>query len=84
MHVTTVDPRDQTWEIAEPSYRVYFHDAEGASAEYEVRGGDVTDVLTWATTKCGERSYVVYVCVPVDGLGLLRLHGHDPNDATPR
>src|SRR4051794_8033687 len=30
-----VDPRDQTWELSDPIYRVYFHDRNGSSDEYE-------------------------------------------------
>lgn len=36
-HVERIDPRDQTWEDSQPIYRVYFHDAVGASDEYEVQ-----------------------------------------------
>lgn len=75
-----IDPRDQTWEIKSPKYRVYFHDANGASDEYEVEGADVPEVLAWAESRRGERTFVLYVCVPHDGLGLVRLHGSDPNE----
>ena len=79
MDIRSVDPRDQTWELDQPRYRVYFHDADGASDEYELHGGDVVDVLTWAQAQRAGRSFVVYVCVPGDGLGLVRLQGSDPN-----
>ena len=83
MDIRSVDPRDQTWELDQPRYRVYFHDADGASDEYELHGGDVVDVLTWAQAQAqaqrAGRSFVVYVCVPGDGLGLVRLQGSDPN-----
>lgn len=79
MHATGVDPRDQTWEVDRPSYRVYFHDADGASDEYEVTGADVDEVIAWAEDQRGSRTYVLYVCVASDGLGLLRLAGTDPN-----
>ena len=45
METRSVDPRDQTWEIHDPKYRVYFHDAKGASDEYEIGGGDVSEVM---------------------------------------
>ena len=80
MDVKGVDPRDQTWEISHPRYRVYFHDSDGASDEYEVDGADVSEVMTWAESARGKRSFVMYACVPNDGLGLLRLHGSDPNE----
>ena len=78
MRVNGVDPRDQTWEVDEPRYRVCFHEASGTSDEYEVAGADADQVMAWAEEHRGERSYVLYVCVPVDGLGLVRLVGIDP------
>jgi len=74
-----IDPRDQTWELDRPTYRVHFHDVRGASDEYEVREADVGEVLAWAEAECGGRTFVLYACVPTDGLGLVRLHGSDPN-----
>ena len=41
VHVAPIDPRDQSWEVPQPAYRVYFHNARGASYEYEVSGADV-------------------------------------------
>lgn len=82
MDVRRVDPRDQTWEVSDPVYRVYFHDAYGSSDEYEVEGASgIAEVLAWAGSTPGRRSFVVYACVPQDGLGLVRLHGRDPNEA---
>jgi len=79
VHVAPIDPRDQSWEVRQPAYRVYFHDARGASYEYEVSGADVKRVLEWAEAEKGERTYVLYACATMDGLGLLRLQGQDPN-----
>lgn len=79
MDIRAVDPRDQTWELERPSYRVYFHDANGAQDEYEVLDTDVVEVLAWAKTKRAGRTFVLYACVPGDGLGLVRLQGSDPN-----
>lgn len=79
VHARTVDPRDETWEIDRPRYRVYFHDRQRASFEYEIEGADVADVISWAESERRGRSYVLYVCTDVDGLGLLRLAGRDPN-----
>ena len=76
-----VDPRDQTWELSDPIYRVYFHDHNGSSDEHEIQAADgITEVLAWAEATRGERTFVVYACVPKDGLGLVRLHGRDPNE----
>lgn len=79
MDTRKVDPRDQTWELDQPTYRVYFHDARGASDEYELKDADVVDALTWAENQRADRTFVLYACVPSDGLGLVRLHGSDPN-----
>ncbi|MCR6494769.1 hypothetical protein [Cellulomonas sp. P24] len=79
MAIRAVDPRDQTWELEQPSYRVYFHDANGAQDEYEVLDADVMEVLAWAQTQKTNRTFVLYACVPGDGLGLVRLQGSDPN-----
>ncbi len=81
METLTVDPRDQRWELESPKYRVYFHDANRSSDEYEIAGADVDQVLTWARVKQGDRTFVLYACVPREGLGLVRLLGRDPNDA---
>ncbi len=78
MEITTIDPRDQSWEVDRPDYRVYFFDS-GASIEYELRGADVPEVLRWAETQCRGRLFVIYVCVRTGGgLGLVRLFGTDP------
>jgi hypothetical protein len=80
LYVAHIDPRDQSWEDPQPAYRVYFHDAQGASDEYEVSGADVQGVLEWADAERGDRTYVLYVCATINGIGLLRLQGQDPND----
>lgn len=80
MLVSSVDPRDQTWEVAHPRYRVYFHDAYGAAEEHEITGADVSEILEWAETERRGGTYVPYVCAPVNGLGLVRLQGSDPNE----
>ena len=79
MQSQPVDPRDQTWEIANPKYRVYFHDTDGASDEYEIDAGDASDAIAWAESQSSGRSFVLYACVLRDGLGLVRLGGVDPN-----
>ena len=79
MDIRAIDPRDQTWEISRPAYRVYFHDDSGAANEYEVEGADVAEVMAWAEAQRNGRTFALYACVPRDGLGLLRLAGSDPN-----
>ncbi|MDQ2850740.1 MAG: hypothetical protein M3Y49_08390 [Actinomycetota bacterium] len=80
MDVHRVDPRDQTWEIVETRYRVYFHDSARRSDEYEISGADIFEVIAWADAQKLGRTYVLYACVPDDGLGLVRLAGTDPNE----
>jgi hypothetical protein len=79
MDVTEIDPRDQTWEIDAPRYRVYFHDSHGNSHEHEIAGVEVTEALAWAEHERRDRSFILYACVPHDGIGLVRLSGRDPN-----
>jgi hypothetical protein len=83
MEINGVDPRDQTLEIDHPRYRVYFHGPAGHSDEHEIAGGDVAEVIAWAQTHRDARTYVLYVCVPSEGLGLVRLAGADPNSRGP-
>jgi hypothetical protein len=81
MEIRPVDPRDASWEEEQPTYRVYFWEADGASSEHELVGAtDVTEVLGWADENRGTRTYTAYL-VGRDGggqLGLARLHGADP------
>lgn len=49
------------------------------SDEYEISGADILEVITWADAHTLERTYVLYTCVPGDGLGLICLAGTDPN-----
>ena len=88
-----IDPRDTSWEIDLPVYRVYFwrqqppppgiaQEAMGyASAEYRLTGvEDVDEVLAWARrTAEPEQTFTLYV-EHRDGdlLGLIRLAGIDP------
>lgn len=81
MDTHAVDPRDQTWDLDQPKYRVYFHESDGSSDEYELANADVLEVISWAEESKGDRTFVLYACVPYDGLGLLRLAGTDPNAA---
>jgi hypothetical protein len=79
-----VDPRDTTWEVWDPSYRVYFwyHQVLGGwvCREYEVTGGDVSALFDWANenTKSGE-TFMMFAVVARGGeIGLVRLSGDDP------
>jgi hypothetical protein len=61
MEINLVDPRDQTWEIDQPRYRVYFHGPAGASDEREITGADVAEVIAWVDSHRDARTYVLYV-----------------------
>lgn len=78
-----VDPRDQTWEVQSPRYRVYLYDAEGTSDEWELSDVDAEQVLAWAQHTCAGRRYEVYVTVDHDGLGLIQLAQSAPESAKP-
>ncbi|MGP4032357.1 hypothetical protein [Pseudarthrobacter sp. 1C304] len=48
MKAELIDPRDETLQVADPTYRVYFW-AEGGEAkeEWELSGTDLDEVLEW-------------------------------------
>ncbi len=81
-----MDPRDISWEIEQPVYRVYFWgvpgpDAASACDERRVAGaGDVEEVMRWARRHAQGRVFVVYAETSDGGQrGLLRLYGQDPS-----
>jgi hypothetical protein len=87
--VHLVDPRDITWEINNPVFRVYFWylqhperaDSGWASEEWEITGADVSSVQKWAEGHKNGRRFVLYARVEnEDGPGLIRLQGADPLD----
>ena len=80
MLVSSVDPRDQTWEVTDPRYRVYFHDAHGAAEELEITGADVSEILERAETERRGRTYVLCVC----GLLVVRPHPQNVDDVALR
>ena len=80
MDALPVDPRDETWEVRSPKYRVYFF-AGTASNEFELDARDVVEALAWAEDNRGRRTYALYVCAAVNGMGLVLLAGADPNSA---
>ncbi|MGY1838584.1 MULTISPECIES: hypothetical protein [unclassified Modestobacter] len=82
MDVRGVDPRDVSWEVDAPRYRVYLWSAgPGAwSDEYELSGAgvDAAAVLAWATGRVAEPGMDRFEAfVVVDGVregrGLVRL-----------
>ena len=92
MRIRPVDPRDTTWEVDTPAYRVYFWSlppgsspsGEGRMAwvsdEYQVEDADVRAVLEWAKSKASSgQTFTLYALVYCNGRpGLVRLAGVDP------
>lgn len=59
---------------------MYFHAVNGLSDERELVGGDGDEVMAWTEGNAAGRMFVLYVCVPQDDLGLVRLMSNDLND----
>jgi hypothetical protein len=87
-----VDPRDQTAELDNPAYRVYFWSGDRGSGaamscdEYEIAQADIHEVVAWADEHAAGRTYSLWACVPdrttePPGLMLVRLAGWDPTAA---
>jgi hypothetical protein len=73
-----VDPRETSWEVWGPSYRIYCWHQQilgwWACREYEVTGGDVSAVCEWAreSARFGE-SFTAFAVVARGGeIGLVR------------
>ncbi|GAA3599339.1 hypothetical protein [Agrococcus terreus] len=81
MHARPIDPRDQTHQEDEPTYRVYFWDDRTgglSNDEWELRGADVDEVLAWAEANAHGRSPSVWaVTRAADDVLLVRLRGID-------
>jgi hypothetical protein len=78
MDIRPIDPRDETWQIVRPRFRVYFW-TDTASEEFELSGTTVHSAIEWAESRRGDRTYTLYACADVDGLGLICLAGEDPS-----
>lgn len=60
VEIKSVDPRGQTWEIDQPSYRVYFLDTDGhlvteGARSYLCSSAAVLDFADGALTRIGDR-----------------------------
>jgi hypothetical protein len=95
MRAEPVDPRDCSWEVDHPAYRVYFWHRPAAPPgirpeqmgyhcdEWRLtEAADVREVLAWAESRRREeQTYVLYTETrDQQGLGLLRLAGVDPTE----
>ena len=78
MRARPVDPRDQTSEIDDPAYRVYFW-AGFACEEWELTEADLDEVLTWVDQIANGRTHSLWVVRRKHtGVQLIRLRGIDP------
>ena len=93
VRIRPIDPRDETWGVDDPDYRVYFwsrppgppeipiDSVMWVCEEYEISGApDVDAVLDWARATVGpDRLFTMYVVVKSGtDVGLVRLRGVDP------
>jgi hypothetical protein len=79
MQIQPVDPRDTSWEVSLPAYRVYFWKRRAGSVpegvptervgyssrEFELTGfHNIREVLAWADENAGsDRTYTLYAVV---------------------
>lgn len=79
MKAVPIDPRDQTSQLDDPTYRVYFWSADGsAKEEWELAEADLEEVLAWVATRSGGRRHSLWaVAGNLDGVTLIRLEGID-------
>ncbi|MBT2497650.1 hypothetical protein J7E25_00910 [Agromyces sp. ISL-38] len=90
MEISLIDPRDTTWELRDPTYRVYFWTVPD-SVSYEWRitdAADVHEVIAWAEAERGERTYELFIEHVdrrasgagewIEEPGLIRLVGDNP------
>jgi hypothetical protein len=91
--IEKIDPRDISWEVDQPAYRVYFWHQQvapvGIPQEHMgyvcdenrlVGATDVREVLDWATSESRpDQTFTLYAEYSHDGeRGLVRLVGTDP------
>ena len=78
------DPRDQRWEVWDPTYRVCFSTRVSPvgwkSREFEVSDGDIVEVLDWAEWDADDGEIFTVFAIVGDGdrFGVVRLAGEDP------
>lgn len=79
MHARPADPRDQTFEVADPHYRVFFWASATHSEEWELTETDLDEVLDWISQNSRGRPRSLWAATEnEDGVGHIRLRGIDP------
>lgn len=79
MRAELIDPRDQTLQIDDPTYRVYFWtDGGAAKEEWELSETDLHEVLEWLRSHAAGRSHSLWAVTRSPGeVCLVRLQGID-------
>lgn len=79
MRAVPIDPRDQTSQLDDPTYRVYFWSVDGSAKEgWELSEADLGEVLAWVATSSGGRPHSLWAVVRnLAGVTLIRLEGMD-------
>ena len=79
MRARRVDPRDQTLEMNDPRYRVYFWTESSACEEWELTETDLDEVLIWLSQHADGRTHSLWVALQRDAeVELVRSRGIDP------
>ncbi|PPF41028.1 hypothetical protein [Rathayibacter sp. AY1A3] len=73
------DPRDQTLQVDDPTYRVHFWSEDGSSnQEWELSETDLDEVLAWIPKRAHGRTHSLWVVTRSDhDVCLIRLRGID-------
>ena len=79
MRAERIDPRDQTSQVDDPRYRVYFWAAGGgAKEEWQLSDADLDEVLEWIPSQSQGRTHSLWaVTRTATGVCLIRLRGID-------
>ncbi|GHD43734.1 hypothetical protein D9V29_13940 [Mycetocola manganoxydans] len=79
MRAELIDPRDQTTQVDDPTYRVYFWaEGGGAKEEWELFDADLDEVLEWIPAHALGRPHSLWaVTRSTEGVCLIRLRGID-------
>ncbi|WP_166878846.1 MULTISPECIES: hypothetical protein [unclassified Salinibacterium] len=87
MQARTIDPRDQTTEVVDPAYRVFFWTGMECEA-WELSEADLDEVLSWIAANSAGRMHSLWAVTRSLGeVELVRLRGFDPTapvDTWPR
>ena len=61
MKAALIDPRDQTSQVDDPTYRAYFWSGVGAAKEeWELAETDLREVLAWMPTRSDGRPHSLW------------------------